>query len=223
MKILVVDDEKPLAEFLKKGLMEEGHSVEVANDGIDGYTRASRGGFDLVILDWMMPGMEGIEVCQKLRAEQETLLIILLTVHTQDEFVIRGFNAGANDYIRKPFSIQELLARITALSRLKNATKPFKLSAGNLELDLITKKVFREEKSIYLSNKEFALLEILVRNKARVVSKAEILKAVWDIDFDPQSNIVEVFINALRKKIDEGFPVKIIQTVRGIGYQIEEA
>jgi len=223
MKILVVDDEKPLAEFLKKGLMEEGHSVEVANDGIDGYTRASRGGFDLVILDWMMPGMEGIEVCQKLRAEQETLLIILLTVHTQDEFVIRGFNAGANDYIRKPFSIQELLARITALSRLKNATKPFKLNAGNLELDLITKKVFREEKSIYLSNKEFALLEILVRNKARVVSKAEILKAVWDIDFDPQSNIVEVFINALRKKIDEGFPVKIIQTVRGIGYQIEEA
>ncbi|MCA0447554.1 MAG: response regulator transcription factor [Bacteroidetes bacterium] len=223
MKILVVDDEKPLADFLKKGLAEEGHLVEIATDGIDGYTKASKENFDLVILDWMMPGMEGIEVCQKLRAEQSDILIILLTVHTQDEYVIRGFNAGANDYIRKPFSIQELIVRINALSRLKNSSKPFKLSAGALELDLITKKVLREDKSIYLSNKEFALLEILVRNKTRVVSKAEILKAVWDIDFDPQSNIVEVFINALRKKIDESFPVKIIQTVRGIGYQIEEA
>lgn len=222
MRILVVDDEKPLADFLRKGLIEEGHSVDVAHDGVEGYARASEERFDLVILDWMMPGLEGIEICQKLRSEQPELLIIMLTVHTQDSYAVRGFEAGANDYIRKPFSLKELVARIAALGKLKNATKTFKISAADLELDLVSKKVIRGEKSIYLSNKEFALLEILVTNKSKVVSKADILKAVWDIDFDPQSNIVEVFINSLRKKIDDGFPLKLIQTVRGVGYQIEE-
>lgn len=189
---------------------------------MEGYARASEERFDLVILDWMMPGLEGIEICQKLRSEQPELLIIMLTVHTQDSYAVRGFEAGANDYIRKPFSLKELVARIAALGKLKNATKTFKISAADLELDLVSKKVLRGEKSIYLSNKEFSLLEILVTNKGKVVSKADILKAVWDIDFDPQSNIVEVFINSLRKKIDDGFPLKLIQTVRGVGYQIEE-
>ncbi len=222
MKILVVDDEKPLAEFLQKGLSEEGHSVEVAFDGLEGFNKANADKFDLVILDWMMPGMEGVEVCQKLRQSQPELLIILLTVHTQDEYVIKGFNAGANDYVRKPFSFKELTARIQALTRLKNTPKPLKLIVGELEIDLIGKKVSRSNKAMYLSNKEFSLLECLVRHKGRVVSKSEILKEVWDIDFDPQSNIVEVFINSLRKKIDDGFTPKLIQTVRGVGYSIDD-
>lgn len=222
MKILVVDDEKPLAEFLKKGLIEEGHLVEMAHDGVEGLNKALKDHYDLVILDWMMPGMEGVEVCEKLRKEQPDVLIILLTVHTEDEYVLKGFTAGANDYIRKPFSIKELMARIQALARLKNSSAPLKLSVANMELDLLGKKVLRDGTNIYLSNKEFALLECLVRNKGRVVSKAEILKGVWDIDFDPQSNIVEVFINSLRKKIDDHFTPKLIQTVRGIGYSIDD-
>lgn len=222
MKILVVDDEKPLAEFLQKGLVEEGHAVDMAFDGNEGFHKATTDHYDLLILDWMMPGMEGIEVCQKLRDAGSDVLIILLTVHTQDEFVIKGFNAGANDYIRKPFSFKELQARIQALSRLKNTPKPLKLLVGDLEVDLISKKVMRGTKTLYLSNKEFSLLECLVRHKGRVVSKSEILKDVWDIDFDPQSNIVEVFINSLRKKVDDGFNPKLIQTVRGVGYSIDD-
>ena len=222
MKILVVDDERPLAEFLQKGLVEEGHTVDMAFDGNEGFQKASTDHYDLLILDWMMPGMEGVEVCQKLRDAGSDVLIILLTVHTQDEYVIKGFNAGANDYIRKPFSFKELQARIQALSKLKNTPKPLKLLVGDLEVDLISKKVSRSTKTLYLSNKEFALLECLVRHKGRVVSKSEILKDVWDIDFDPQSNIVEVFINSLRKKVDDGFNPKLIQTVRGVGYSIDD-
>lgn len=222
MKILVVDDERPLAEFLQKGLVEEGHNVDMAFDGNEGFQKASTDHYDLLILDWMMPGMEGVEVCQKLRDAGSDVLIILLTVHTQDEYVIKGFNAGANDYIRKPFSFKELQARIQALSKLKNTPKPLKLLVGDLEVDLISKKVSRGTKTLYLSNKEFSLLECLVRHKGRVVSKSEILKDVWDIDFDPQSNIVEVFINSLRKKVDDGFNPKLIQTVRGVGYSIDD-
>lgn len=222
MKILVVDDEKPLAEFLQKGLIEEGHSVDIAFDGNEGYQKASTDHYDLLILDWMMPGMEGNEVCQKLRDGGSDVLIILLTVHTQDEYAIKGFQSGANDYIRKPFSFKELQARIAALTKLKNTPKPLRLVVNDLEVDLISKKVTRNGKILYLSNKEFALLECLVRHKGRVVSKTEILKDVWDIDFDPQSNIVEVFINSLRKKVDDGFNPKLIQTVRGVGYSIDD-
>lgn len=223
MRVLIIEDEHKIANSIKKGLEQEGFAVDVTYDGLDGYDMASTEGYDAITLDLMLPGMDGIELCKKLRKDKVHTPIIMLTAKGSLDDRVDGLNCGADDYLVKPFSFQELLARLRALTRRNSANKETILEHDNLSLDPITFEVNRKDKKIKLSKKEFSLLEYLLRNKETIVTKDTIINHVWDYDADILPNTVEVYIGYLRRKIDDAFPKekKLIQTVRGFGYKLE--
>jgi heavy metal response regulator len=221
MRILVVEDEKKIAGFIKRGLKEEGYAVDVAADGDEGYELASVNDYDLIILDIMLPKCDGVTLCKKLRADKLEPPIIMLTAKTSVQDKVTGLDAGANDYLTKPFAFEELLARMRVL--LRRAVQPAtRLQVADLALDLLSHKVTRGDRDIILSSREFALLEYLMRNADTVVTRTMISEHVWDIDFDTNTNVIDVYINYLRNKIDADFDQKLIQTIRGRGYMLKE-
>ncbi|MFA7272886.1 MAG: response regulator transcription factor [Crocinitomicaceae bacterium] len=220
MRILVVEDEVGIASFLKQGLEEELFEVKVVATGIQGMEIALSEDFDLLILDWMLPGKTGIEICQEFRKSNTTTPVIFLTAKDTVNETITGLQSGANDYIKKPFHFDELLARIHAQLRLNQKSKILKL--GTITLDASTHVVTKNEKEISLTQKEFALLQMLIENKDQVCTRTHIIEQVWDIHFDYNTGVIDVFINALRKKLDLNETENYIQTIRGIGYIAKE-
>ena len=224
MKILVVDDEVRIAEAIKQGLELDGFAVDMAHDGEDGYNSARADEYDVIILDVMMSVMNGYEVAKKLREDGDKTPILMLTAKDQNRDVVSGLDSGADDYLAKPFSFDVLGARIHALLRRPQEVLDNVLTAKDVELDTVNRSVKRAGKDVKLSNKEFAILEYLMRNKNQIMSKSNIMTHVWDFDADILPNNVEVFINYLRGKIDKPFKDSepLIQTVRGFGYVIKD-
>lgn len=222
MRILVVEDEKKVATFIKKGLEEEFFSVDTAFDGKDGLRMALSEEYDLVILDVMLPYIDGINLLRELRKEKILAPVLLLTAKDSVESKVIGLDSGADDYLTKPFSFEELLARIRALLRRQAAVKTIQLKAGDLSLDTQTHKVFRGGKEISLTAKEYEILEYLLRNKNKVISRTLLSEHVYDYHFDTDTNVIDVYINKLRNKIDKGFDKQLIYTVRGVGYSIKD-
>ena len=221
MKILIVEDDRAIREALKEGLEDESYAVDTANDGYEGYLSASADEYDAIILDVMMPEMDGFEVCRKLREEGISTPILMLTAKNQENDIVDGLDFGADDYLAKPFSFEVLLARIRALLRRPKEKQAEILQVGDLSLNPATKQVQRAGQEIKLTTKEYALLEYLMRNAGIVRSKEQIISHVWDFDADILPNNVELFIMFLRKKIDKPFERKLIHTVSGFGYKIE--
>lgn len=222
MKILIVEDEHLIANALKKGLEQEHYIVDLAFDGLEGYDLASSGDYDIVLLDLMLPKMDGLEICRQLRWQQIHVPILMLTAKSQLEDKIKGLNCGADDYLTKPFAFEELLARIRALNRRpQNATTEI-LAAGDLSLNLSTYEIIRQNKPISLSSKEYSLLECLMRHANKILTKDQLIQHVWSYESDILPNTVEVYIRNLRQKIDKGFNKKLIKTVRGFGYKISD-
>jgi two-component system copper resistance phosphate regulon response regulator CusR len=223
MKILVIEDEPKVASFIKQGLEEHSYNVTVAYDGFFGHKLATENEFDVIVLDLMIPYINGLDLCKKLREEGiKTPILILTALGTTDDKVT-GLETGADDYMVKPFEFKELVARIRALSKRFTDTVqlPKILKVADLEMNLDEKSVRRGGKYIDLTAKEFGLLEFLLRNKNRVVSRAEISEKVWDINFDTGTNVIDVYVNFLRKKVDKEFDRKLIQTMVGMGYVIK--
>lgn len=225
MKILVVEDEVKVAEFLKKGLEEQGYLTDVAYDGQMGEKLALRNQYDILLLDVILPGINGFELCRRIREKKPNVPVLMLTALGTTEDKLSGFDSGADDYLVKPFEFKELLARIRAL--IKRATGVVHTSTvikvADLELDLDKKTARRGNSNIELTAKEFALLEFLMKNKGRVVSRTDIAEKVWDITFDTGTNVVDVYINILRKKLDKNFTQKLIHTRIGLGYMLNDA
>jgi two-component system OmpR family response regulator len=222
MRILVVEDEHRIAHAIKEGLQEESYAVDVCYDGEDGYNSAANDEYDVIILDVMMPEMNGYEVAKKLRDNSVHTPILMLTAKDQEKDIVQGLDSGADDYLAKPFSFEVLLARVRALLRRPKQDIGVSYTVSDLTLDTSTKQVTRGGKSISLSAKEFAILHYLMRNKDRIVSKASIMTHAWDFDADILPNTVEVFINYLRSKVDKPFSKPLIHTARGFGYKISE-
>src|SRR3989344_2597129 len=220
MRILVVEDEHKIANSIKKGLELESFAVDTVFTGNDGYDLALSEEYDLLILDILLPGMNGIEVCQKLRDKEIHTPILMLTAKGQVSEKVEGLNSGADDYLTKPFAFEELLARVRALSRRPKKSIGSKISIEDLSLDTITYEVKRGNVNINLSSKEYALLEYLLRHPNQIISKDQIITHVWDYDADILPNTVEVYVGYLRAKIDKGVEKKLIQTVRGFGYKL---
>ena len=222
MRILVVEDDKKVGRFLEKGLQEEQYAVDICRDGADALYFAQTNTYDVIILDIMLPGKDGFTICREMRENSILTPVIMLTAKDTVEDKISGLSEGADDYLTKPFSFEELLARIRALFRRNQDYKTKMLKTGDLEMDPVRRLVTRAGKKIILTGKEYALLEYLLRNKGRIVTPVMILGHVWDMDYDGISNIVNVYINHLRNKIDKDSRVKLIKTIRGHGYQIDE-
>lgn len=222
MRILVVEDEHKIANSIKKGLEQESYAVDIAYTGMDGFDLASSEDYDLIVLDILLPGMDGIEVCKKLRGQNIHTPILMLTAKGQLEDKVEGLNAGADDYMTKPFAFEELLARIRALVRRPRASSGTILSIEDLTLDPVSFEVKREGKQIRLSGKEFALLEYLLRHPNQILNKSQIIGHVWNYDADVLPNTVEVYIGYLRNKIDKPFSQgpTLIHTIRGFGYRL---
>jgi DNA-binding response OmpR family regulator len=219
--ILVVEDERRLAQVIRRVLEEEGHTVDVAHDGEEGLAMAMDGSHDVIALDILLPAIDGIEVCRTLRASRVDTPVLLLTALDAVEDRVRGLDAGADDYLPKPFAFQELLARLRALGRRRvQAREPDQLRAADLLLDLSRRRAERAGTTIELSPKEFSLLEFLMRNEGRVVTRTQILDHVWGYDYSPDSNLVDVYVTYLRRKIDRGHDRRLIHTVRGTGYAL---
>jgi heavy metal response regulator len=222
MRILVVEDEKKVANFIKQGLEEEGYAVDWAADGQEGLTLALDGVHDLIVLDLNLPKMDGLRVLQELRKAKIKAPVLLLTIRAMIEDKVLGLDAGADDYLTKPFSFQELLARIRALFRRRLQAEPALLQIADITLDPSRRVVLRGAEKIDLSTKEFALLDYFMRNLGRVLTRTMIAEHVWDYDFDTATNVIDVYVNFLRKKIDADRDVKLIHTVRGVGYVMQE-
>lgn len=222
MRILVVEDEKKVAGFVKKGLEEESYAVDVAYDGEEALNLLKTYPYDLVILDLMLPKKDGFQVLKEFRDSGGDAPVLILTAKDSVEDVVKGFDLGADDYLRKPFSFLELLARVRALLRRRKGESQSVLRVGDLEVNLTDRRVFRGGKEIELTSREFALLEFLVRNRGRVLTRTMIAEHVWNQNFDSGSNVIDVYINYLRKKIDHGFDKKLIKTIRGVGYMIRD-
>lgn len=221
MKVLLIEDEQRVASFIRKGLEEQNIQVVQAYDGVTGLNTALSNEFDVIILDLVMPGLNGLEVCKKLRAEQDQTPLLMLTALATTDDIVNGFTQGADDYLTKPFKFRELLARVHALARRKTVVNKL-LTVGDLTMDTKAMEVHRGSKKIELTAREFRLLEYLLINKNQVVSRTYILENVWDVNHDLGTNVVDVYINYLRKKIDHDFPVPLIKTVVGIGYTIKD-
>ena len=222
MKILIVEDEAKTGNYLRQGLREAGFAVELANNGEDGLHLALQGDNDLVILDVMLPGMNGWQVLQNLRQQGKEMPVLFLTARDQVEDRIKGLELGADDYLVKPFSFAELLARVrTILRRGRTGTEATTIRVADLELDLLRRRVTRDGKRIDLTAKEFGLLELLMRRKGEVLPRSLIASQVWDMNFDSDTNVIEVAIRRLRAKIDDDFDIKLIQTTRGMGYMLD--
>ena len=221
MRILVIEDERKIAQFIRRGLKEEGYAVDVASDGEEGHFLSTTNDYDIIILDLMLPKMDGMILCKKLREEKNPVSIIMLTAKDEVEDKIRGLDTGADDYLTKPFAFEELLARIRAALRKKDKTHTTKLQVADLSLDLLTHRVSRGQKEIILTNKEYTLLEYLMRHTGNIIPRAVISEHVWDISFDTDTNVIDVYINYLRRKIDSGHKRKLIHTIRGRGYTLK--
>lgn len=221
MRLLLVEDDKKVASFIVKGLTESGYAVDVRYDGRSGLEAAEMESYDLIILDWMLPVMDGIMVCQKIREFSKDIPILFLTAKETTLDKVTGLDAGADDYLTKPFSFIELLARIRALMR-RGTRALDRLTIDDLEVNVTERKVLRGGKPIELSNKEFAILEYLLRNKNRLINRAALTEHVWNIDFDRGTNLIDVYINYIRKKLDVGSRKPLIHTVRGAGYILKE-
>lgn len=222
MKILLIEDEKKVASFIKRGLEEEFFTVDVAYDGEKGEFMALTSEYDLIILDILLPKKNGLDVLKSLRANKIDTPILILTAKGSIEDKVEGLNLGADDYLTKPFAFAELLARVRTLLRRSSSEKSNIIKVADLELDIVKHTVKRGDKIIDLTAREFALLEYMIRNKGRVLTRTMIAEHIWDYHFDTGSNIIDVYIRRLRKKIDEGFPKKLIHTIRGVGYTINE-
>ena len=224
LKLLVVEDEPKVASFLKQGLEEEGFDVDKVHDGESGEKLALKNNYNVILLDVLMPGMTGIELCRRIRTIKPSVPVLMLTALGSTSDKLSGFDAGSDDYLVKPFEFKELVARVKALAKRGSTSEQLhsKLKVADIELDLDKKVAIREERSIDLTAKEFALLEFFMRNQGRVVSRAEIAANVWDITFDTGTNVVDVYVNILRKKIDKDFDVKYIHTRIGMGYMFAE-
>lgn len=220
MRLLIIDDDVELCGLLKEFLQREGFAVECAHDGISGLEHAKQGGYDLIILDVMLPGLNGFDVCRQLRQAGLKIPVLMLTARDGVEDRVAGLDHGADDYLTKPFEFRELLARLRALLRRPAELKPAQLSVGNLTLDTAAQVATRAGRHISLTHKEFALLEFLVRNTGRIVGRAEIAEHVWDEHFDPFSNLIEVYINRLRRKVDGPRETPLLHTKRGAGYML---
>ncbi|KQP50090.1 heavy metal response regulator transcription factor [Pseudorhodoferax sp. Leaf274] len=220
MKILIVDDEPKTADYLYKGLTEQGCAVDVARDGIDGQHLALVHDYDVIVLDAMLPGVDGFTLLRALRQVKQTP-VIMLTARDRVEDRVKGLHDGADDYLVKPFSFLELLARLQALQRRGRTQEPMQLKIANLQVDLLARKAWRGGARIDLTAKEFALLAVLARRQGEILSKTAIAELVWDMHFDSNTNIVEVAIKRLRSKIDTGFAPRLLHTIRGMGYVME--
>jgi heavy metal response regulator len=220
MRILLVEDEKNVASFIKKGLEEEFYTVDLAEDGSSGCAMAEANSYDLLILDLMLPEMNGMEICRRLRSKGMKAPVLMLTAVDSVSSKVEGLESGADDYLTKPFAFSELLARVKALLR-RYGDSVSELSLEDLKIDLLARRVFRGSTEIQLTPKEFSLLEYLLRNKGRVLSRTQIIENVWGYTFDPSTNVIDVHIKSIREKIDENFPKRLIHTVRGVGYVLK--
>jgi two-component system copper resistance phosphate regulon response regulator CusR len=222
MKILVVEDEKKVAGFIKRGLEEDQYQVTVTYDGADGLKQALEGDYSLIILDVMLPKKDGLTIVRELREAGKRLPILMLTAKASTDDVVSGLDAGSDDYLTKPFAFSELTARVRALLRRDGQDRGAELKFADLRLDPVSHKVWRGKTEIELTAKEYGLLEYLMRNTNTVLTRAMIADHVWDYAFDSFTNIIDVYVNYLRKKVDKDFPVKLIHTVRGQGYVMRE-
>jgi DNA-binding response OmpR family regulator len=220
MKILVVEDEKKIASFVRKGLEAQGFVVDVPHHGDEGFTLATTQPYDAVVLDIMLPGKDGLSILRNLRERKNPLPVILLTARGELNERLEGLNLGADDYLTKPFHIEELIARLHAVTRRAGGSSQSILTVADLSLNLLTREVRRGEQPIELTTREFSLLEHLMRAPGRVLTRVEICERVWEYHFDPGTNLVDVYIQRIRKKVDGDFPEKLIETIRGVGYRM---
>lgn len=223
MRILVVEDEKKTASFIRKALQSEGYAVDVIHDGAEALAAMPRTPFDVVVLDVMLPRMDGLSVVRHWRQRGVHTPVLLLTARGEVSERVAGLDAGADDYLRKPFALDELLARVRALGRRSGEAKPVVLRVADLTLNTATREARRGDRIIELAPREYRLLEFLMSSPGRICGRMAIVEKVWDYDFDPGSNLVDVYIMRLREKIDAGFEHKLLQTVRGVGYTLREA
>jgi len=221
VRILIVEDEAKVASFIKRGLEEEHYAVDVAEDGKEAVSLVDSYDYDLAILDIMLPEIDGLSVLSHIRSVGKAMPVVLLTAKDLVEDKVKGLDMGADDYITKPFAFEELLARIRVLLRRGKPEESLKLSIADLVLDPVTHKVTRDNKEINLTAKEYGLLEYLLRNQGRVLTRTMISEHVWDIKHDTFTNVIDVYINYLRNKIDKGFSKKLLHTIRGVGYKLE--
>jgi len=222
MRLLLVEDDLKIASFIMKGLKQAGFAVDHAHEGEDGLHLALHVPYDTAIIDIMLPRLDGLSLIQELRRHEINTPVLILSAKRSVDDRVRGLQQGGDDYLTKPFAFSELLARVQALvRRASGAVEPTSLAFRDLSLDLLKREVHRSGKKIDLQPREFSLLEYLVRNRERVVSKTVILEHIWDYHFDPQTNVVDVLVSRLRSKVDKGFPEKIIHTIRGIGYVLK--
>ena len=222
MRILLVEDEKKVASFIKKGLEEELYEVDTAANGKEGLELGLTDEYDLIVSDIMMPLMNGLQLTKELRKNKITTPILLLTVKDGTKDKVEGLDSGADDYLSKPFAFEELTARVRALLRRKETQKDNLLNADNLAIDLVSHKVTRADKEIILTPKEYSILEYLLRNKNKIITRTKLIEHVYDFHFDSGTNVIDVYINKLRIKVDHGFDKQLIHTVRGVGYIIKE-
>jgi heavy metal response regulator len=223
MRLLVIEDEKKVASFIRKGLEEEHYAVDTAEDGETGLYMAEVNEYDLIVLDLMIPKIDGIEVLKRIRAGKNNVPILILTARDSVEDRVKGLDSGCDDYLTKPFAFVEFLARVRALLRREKVEKEPFLKVADLTLSLVTHKVTRSTKEIELTSKEYALLEYLMRNPDKVLTRAMISEHVWDYHFDSLTNVIDVYVNYLRKKIDKDYEPKLIHTIRGVGYMMKRA
>ncbi len=219
MRVLVVEDNPKIAAAVQKGLTEHGFAVDVSHSGYEGEEMALIEPYDVILLDLMLPDRDGIDVCRNLRRQKISTPVIMLTALSATEEKIDGLDAGADDYLTKPFEFDELLARVRAILRRGEATESRTLTCDDLTLDLYTRVASRGDTKVELSNKEYALLEYLMRNQNRVLSRVQIGEKVWDMNFEPSSNVIDVYVSSLRKKVDRGFERELIHTIKGAGYR----
>ena len=223
MRVLLVEDETAIANFIAEGLEEEGFATDVAHNGKEGLRLAldNLPEYDLILLDWMLPGASGIEICRAIRKENKDIPVIFLTAKDTVDDVVFGLESGANDYLRKPFAFEELLARMRVLLRSTTGEQTI-FRHADIELNLETHRVSKAGQSVVLTQKEFALLELLLRNKGKVCRRTRIIEKVWDIHFDHDTSVIDVYINFLRKKLDTPGQASFIQTLRGVGYRVDD-
>ena len=223
MRVLVVEDEARMAGLLKRALQEEGHAVDIASDGPEGLWLATENAYEAIVLDVMLPGLDGIQLCRRLRESGNWVPVLLLTARDGVGDRVRGLDAGADDYLIKPFSLLELAARLRALARRGDRPRPAVLAEGDLRLDPAAKRAWRAGTEVQLTPKEFALLEFFLRHPGRVLTRSQIIEAVWDFAYDGGSNVVDQYVKYLRRKVDVPFGRHDIETVRGMGYRLRPA
>lgn len=220
MRVLVVEDQVRIASFVEKGLKEQGFVIDVVNDGDEGYALATTEPYDAIVLDIMLPGRDGLSILKQLRKKGNVVPVILLTARTELDERLEGLNLGADDYMTKPFYIEELVARLHTVVRRSAGEPTHILKVEDLRMDVMSRSVVRAGEEIELSVREFSLLEYLMRSPGRVLSRTQICEHVWNYNFDPDTNLVDVYIQRLRKKVDREFPTRLIETVRGVGYRM---